>query len=241
MTGFSSPEDWVALFSAAPGLGVAIHEADSTILYVNETIVRWFGGGTAEEHVGKRLVDLYPPEWARAKEALFKRVAETDERLLVRYIWDGNRVEAQYQRIPNEAGGAPRVLVTVRQGVTQDELIPEGFEVIKIDTSNFGPLKVLTPREIEVLALIGQGKTAKEIGETLGCSPRTVERPRDSIGKKLDKHDRVSLALVAQAAGLELRDAHVKHVDPIRSPPTPPKPASEAECKPEPGRVSRPE
>jgi DNA-binding CsgD family transcriptional regulator len=243
-----SPTDGSGLFSlfaAAPGLGVALHAADGTILYVNETIVRRFGGGTAEEHIGRKLSDLYPAAWAEEKTALFRRVAETDERLLVRYIWDGIRVEAQYQRIPGEAGSGPRILVTVREGVTQDEHIPDGFEVVKIETSNFGPLSVLSARELEVLALIGQGKHAREIGQILGCSPRTVERHRDTLGKKLNMHDRVSLALVAQAAGLELRDVLVKHVDPLPKSPGPkspgPKPACQAEPKPERQGIARPD
>lgn len=230
---------YLSMFAAAPGLGVGLMSPDGTILFTNETAVRMFGGGTVEEHTGRSLADLYPREWAEEKIALLRRVAETDERLLIRYIWEGKRVEAQYQRIPAETGEEPRILVTIREGVTEDALIPEGFEVVKIDTSNFGPLSVLTPRELEVLALIGQGKSAKEIAEVLKCSPRTVERHRDSMGKKLHKRDRVNLALIAQAAGLELRDARVKHVGPMPARP-PARPASEAEAKPDHPGVIRP-
>lgn len=235
MSGFRTAEECLAMFAAAPGLAVALMEPDGTILYCNETGARMFGGGTVRQHVGANLADLYPREWAMEKIALLRRVAETDERLLIRYIWEGKRVEAQYQRIPDGKGRNSRVLVTIREGVTQDDLVPDEFEIIKIDTSNFGPLSVLTPRELEVLALIGQGKSAKEIADTLGCSPRTVERHRDSIGKKLDKHDRVSLALVAHAAGLELRDARVKNVGPVQRP-APARPSSQAEPKPDSAR-----
>lgn len=36
-------------------------------------------------------------------------------------------------------------------------------------------MKLLSPREYQVLALTAQGETAKMIGKTLGISPRTVE------------------------------------------------------------------
>ncbi len=232
------------MFSAAPGLAVSIMAVDGTILYVNETITRMYGGGTVEQHIGRNLAEVYPPEWAEEKIALLRRVAEDDDRLMIRYIWEGKRLEAQYQRIPAEDGGETRVLVTVREGTTDESLIPEGFEIVTIDTAHFGPLAVLTPRELEVLALIGHGKSAKEIADILGCSPRTVERHRDSIGKKLNKHDRVSLALIAQAAGLELRDAHVKNVGPATPTPTTPptqKPASQTEIKPDQVRPSHPD
>ena len=202
-------------FAAIPGLGVGLLEADGTIVYFNETAAKMYGGGTVEQHTGRRLGEIYPPEWAAEKVALLRRVIATDERLLVRYIWDGKRVEVQYQKIEGDGEAPTRVLLTAREGITDDELIPDDFKIVTTGTANFGPLSVLSPRELEVLALIGQGKSAKLIGDILELSPRTVERHRDSIGKKLDKHDRVSLALVAQAAGLELRDAHLTPVGPM--------------------------
>ena len=240
MTGFRSGEECLEAFSATPGLGLLLATPDGTFLFVNETFARIFGGGSAEEHRGRNFTDLYPREWADEKVALLRRVAYEDERLLVRCIWEGRVLEAQFQRITgldaldaHDAHGdqGPRILVTVHEGVTGDELLPEGLEIVRCDTSNFGPLKVLSPRELEVLALIGQGKHTKEIGEILGCSPRTVERHRDTLGKKLNKKDRVSLALVAQAAGLELSDAHVKHVEPLPKP-AGHKPGTQAEPKP---------
>lgn len=227
-------------FAAIPGLGVGLLEADGTIVYINDTAARMYGGGTVEEHTGRRLGELYPPEWAAEKVSLLQRVIETNERLVVRYIWGGKRFEVQYQKIEGDGDAPTRVLLTVREGITDDELIPDDFKVVTTGTANFGPLSVLSPRELEVLALIGQGKSAKVIGELLELSPRTVERHRDSIGKKLDKHDRVSLALVAQAAGLELRDAHLTPVGPmvIERPKPRGMPTVDAEVRRAPGRAS---
>lgn len=238
MTGFSTHGAFLAAFATAPGLGVVLFKPDSTMLFVNETAVRLYGGGTIEEHIGRKLADLYPAEWAESRTKLLQRVAETDERLLGRTIWHGRRLEVSYQRVPDEDGDDPRVLVIIREGLTPKELLPSDVTVVDADILNLGPLSVLTPRELEVLALIGQGKSAKGIAEVLGCSPRTVERHRDSIGKKLDKRDRVSLALVARAAGLSLRDARVKHVE-SASRPTESKPGSQAEVKPEGPKVNR--
>ncbi len=43
----------------------------------------------------------------------------------------------------------------------------------------------LTPAERQVLALVAQGRTSREIGEVLFISPRTVEHHRANIGDKL--------------------------------------------------------
>jgi two-component system response regulator NreC len=47
-------------------------------------------------------------------------------------------------------------------------------------------LDVLTRREREVLRLIGQGATSKEIAERLGISPKTAQVHRENLKQKLD-------------------------------------------------------
>ncbi|HJU11914.1 MAG TPA: LuxR C-terminal-related transcriptional regulator, partial [Candidatus Binataceae bacterium] len=46
-------------------------------------------------------------------------------------------------------------------------------------------LEVLTPREREVLRLIGQGATSKEIAERLDISPKTAQAHRENLKQKL--------------------------------------------------------
>lgn len=60
----------------------------------------------------------------------------------------------------------------------------------------------LTPREIEVLTLIAEGHTSREIGEELVISAKTVDRHRENIMNKLDIHSRVELVKYAIKRGL---------------------------------------
>ncbi len=60
----------------------------------------------------------------------------------------------------------------------------------------------LTPREAEVLKLIAEAYTTKQIGETLVISPKTVENHRANILDKLGMHDRVELTRYAIRRGL---------------------------------------
>jgi DNA-binding NarL/FixJ family response regulator len=61
---------------------------------------------------------------------------------------------------------------------------------------------VLTGRESQILALIADGHTSREIAEMLVISPRTVERHRENLRHKLGLRNRVDLTRYAIRAGL---------------------------------------
>jgi DNA-binding NarL/FixJ family response regulator len=65
-----------------------------------------------------------------------------------------------------------------------------------------GPLDRLTPRQREILQLIAEGRSTKEIAQTLALSPRTVETHRAQIMERLDVHDLAGLVLFAVRMGI---------------------------------------
>jgi DNA-binding NarL/FixJ family response regulator len=67
------------------------------------------------------------------------------------------------------------------------------------DTS---PLEDLTPREREVLALVGQGLSNAEIAETLVLSPLTAKTHVARLFMKLGARDRAQLVVLAYETGL---------------------------------------
>jgi DNA-binding NarL/FixJ family response regulator len=64
------------------------------------------------------------------------------------------------------------------------------------------PPDALTARERQVLHLISEGRTSKEIAYDLGISIKTVETHRSSIMHKLDLHDIPSLVRYAIRRGM---------------------------------------
>jgi two-component system response regulator NreC len=64
------------------------------------------------------------------------------------------------------------------------------------------PVEPLTPREKEILKLIVEGYTNRQIGEELTISVRTVEGHRANISDKLGLHSRVELVRYAHEHGL---------------------------------------
>ena len=61
---------------------------------------------------------------------------------------------------------------------------------------------VLTPRELEILKLVAEAHTTKEIADLLVISPKTVERHRANLLEKLGMRDRVELTRWAIRRGL---------------------------------------
>ncbi len=65
-----------------------------------------------------------------------------------------------------------------------------------------GSIAELTPRQREVLQLIGEGKRTKEVAELLKLSVKTVEFHKNCIMKELDIHTTTELVRYAIAQGL---------------------------------------
>lgn len=64
------------------------------------------------------------------------------------------------------------------------------------------PEKAITDREEEILKLVAEGHTSKEIGDLLVISAKTVERHRANLLQKLGLRDRVELTRYAIRTGL---------------------------------------
>jgi two-component system response regulator NreC len=62
--------------------------------------------------------------------------------------------------------------------------------------------ELLTPRECEILQLLAEGKTNKEVAAELNISPYTVETHRGNILEKLNLHTPAELILYAVRKGI---------------------------------------
>jgi DNA-binding NarL/FixJ family response regulator len=87
----------------------------------------------------------------------------------------------------------------VSKQVVQDYLQGSG---VKPD-----PLQDLTPRQREVLQLIAEGNSTKEIAHKLNLSIKTVETHRGELMNRLDIHDVAGLVRYAIRTGLVTPDS----------------------------------
>lgn len=75
-------------------------------------------------------------------------------------------------------------------------------EQVKSQPVHTGIVEPLTPREVDVLKLIVEGHTNRQIAEQLSISVRTVEGHRANLSEKLGLHSRVELVRYAKEHGL---------------------------------------
>lgn len=213
---------WSALVSE-PETGVGIITVEGQVLFLNLQAARIFHGPDAKpaDYLGKFWRDLHPPEWVDERLTLLQRVLVSGRPLMMRTIWRGYQQHTWIHHIEADEPEAmedgepsqpmPDRFLTITRRVGSDdekeELTSSKYEFVESQVADLGPLESLTPRELEVLALIGQGLTLKEVAQVLHRSFKTIDNHRQSIGTKLKVEDRVQLAEVARRAGLTLRDA----------------------------------
>ena len=68
------------------------------------------------------------------------------------------------------------------------------------------PVEILTPRQREILQLVAEGRSTKEVASLLSLSIKTVEAHRSQIMDRLDIHDLPGLVRFAIRTGLVASD-----------------------------------
>jgi DNA-binding NarL/FixJ family response regulator len=88
---------------------------------------------------------------------------------------------------------ADQLLIALRRVLAGGVYVSEGLGALMIERissdgrrATANPIERLSNRELQVLNLIGQGRTTREVAETLNLSVKTVESHRQRIKKKLN-------------------------------------------------------
>jgi len=97
--------------------------------------------------------------------------------------------EAGFDRMVDYAGGLPSLAAAIRRLTPAAE-------------GGADPAVRLTPRESDVLRLLGLGRRCAEIGTALGVRPATVENHKRRVFEKLGVHGETQAVAVALRLGL---------------------------------------
>ncbi len=212
------PSTVVSGLLSDPSAGVAVARLSGELLYANDQAARMFLGNetTAESVQGQSLWALFPEKWMREWADFGAQVLRSGEPAMVRTVWQGRQVLSWVHPLDADAPPAEARLLAISRfscdlPVGGEDAEPR-FTVFESRFIRLGELDVLSPRELEVLALVGQGLSIKEIAAMLHRSEKTIQNHRDSIGAKLGLGNRVHVAAMARRAGLTQRDAQKTRV-----------------------------
>lgn len=118
------------------------------------------------------------------------------------YLLKQSAVSELSQAIEAVLGGKYYLTPSIAKPVIEKALKAEERPAVK------GSLERLTPRQREVLQLIGEGKATKQIAELLGLSVKTVEFHKNCLMKDLDIHTTAELVRYAIVQGLATEKPH---------------------------------
>jgi DNA-binding NarL/FixJ family response regulator len=93
----------------------------------------------------------------------------------------------------------------IRDVIRGEVHLSPGISRVVVDAYLSGaaaPVDPLTPRERQVVQLVAEGKTSKEIAALIGVTAKTAESYRTRIMEKLDIHDTAGLVRYAIRQGL---------------------------------------
>lgn len=113
------------------------------------------------------------------------------------YVLKGADLDELVEAIQIVAGGSIYVAPSL-----MPKLVADYVRLSQSDGAKSVGSNDLSAREQEVLRLIAEGHTTKEIAETLIISPHTVRRHQDHIMNKLNLHSKAELILFAVRRGI---------------------------------------
>ncbi|KAA1261526.1 DNA-binding transcriptional activator UhpA [Rubripirellula obstinata] len=205
---------WAAL-SQTKGVGVSITDSEGRLLFVNDTAKVLFSESVDVDYQGKFIRDFHSAEYVTERLAMIARVLAEERPLAMRHIYRGKKIHSTVWPIRDAKPPFSRVVVISRGESGHDHGgVPETAELIDTEFIDLGPLNALTRREVEVAVLLGHGMSVPRVATLLHRSPKTIQRHKDSISKKLDVHGQAELVAIITEMGLELDDAKLKRLPP---------------------------
>ena len=203
----------ISALHADPDVLAAARDTELKLVWINEAFATRFGS-TPERMLGTRLSDFMTPEQAREREQTMLESMRTGRMTAHQQFWVGKRWLTRVWPLDPEYFGHEGVFILLTRLTDSPDL--GGAEVRLARTADFGPLDILSPRELEVFYYLATGMTAADVARTLFRSEKTVGRHIENIHRKMGYSNRAQLVRDAVESGLVTfsSDEWLRIVDP---------------------------
>lgn len=196
--GVTGGDAWRAL-TELTGCAVAVFEALGKIRWVNEEAAR-VAGAPRERIMGRRIGDVLDAEVELSIAEWTRGLGEGRMSASRGHLFGG----VPYRTTMMALGGGAGLYLSVSrrevEGITLEEWRRQASRGSGLV---LGHLRELTPRELEVLAMLGEGRTGPEMASLLKRSIRTIENHCLTLHRKLGTGSRAELVKLAREAGLK--------------------------------------
>lgn len=150
---------------------------------------------------------VFPVSHAEQIRDLIERTAMSGGVEGVTSLIGGRRQVTLCRLVRERPDGADRFWLTTYR---VDEMLMPGDEVVSEPAArgSLGEFADLTARELEVLALLGEGYGLPEIADRLCRARKTIDNHRTSLGAKLGRLSLTELVALASKSGLRVEDVN---------------------------------
>lgn len=225
----------LGVLSHQPYVGFELIRCDGVIAYSTQSARRLMYGSDAFDPTDRLLTEVDGKQVGGERHGWVQNVCTHQQPMRFEFVRMGRLMTTSLwpiRSLPTTPDSeADAVLVMVTFAIPRSRLLlTDEFEpsnpllqetssrsLALAGTSRFaswGPLGDLTAREREVLVLIGQGLSQKEIADQLLVSAKTIETHRMRLGKKLNVVTGAELVRIACRSGISIDHASLRdHTD----------------------------
>ena len=223
MTQIFASIDWADVFRFQPEIGVTILSPEGEILHGNQAAQELFHVDCEDQLKTCQLRDFFHPDFVCEWMGWIDQVVRDKKPLRAKHIYEGKPIVSTFYPIGSEyessmngdgqdkgslakANGLPTHVLVISHH-DGEENRPE-IETVQSQFIDLGCLSKLSDRELEIFVLLGHGNSVPEVAKLLHRSPRTIERHKTEIGRKVGIS---TLADIARVVGqLGITPDHVK-------------------------------
>lgn len=151
---------------------------------------------------GEGELDLFAARQAQPTLAILFLTREDGPLELEKAVMAGARGYMTKGSTPGQlVAGIRQALVSDHKPHSLSRTVPD-LRALEGSNQEYTPQTLLTSREQEVMMLLAEGRTVREVAADLSLSVKTIEAHKLNLMRKLDIHDRASLIEYAVRQGV---------------------------------------